>query len=57
MSPQSVRCAERIATFDQDGTKFGTFAQDYFDPAIKNGWIVIGMKDDWKRILHSPGSV
>jgi phosphoglycolate phosphatase-like HAD superfamily hydrolase len=32
-------------------TKFGTFPQDYYDLAIKNGWIVISMKNDWKRIF------
>jgi len=32
-------------------TKFGTFPQDYYDLAIKNGWIVISMKNDWKHIF------
>ncbi len=32
-------------------TKFGTFPQDYYDLAIKNGWVVISMKNDWKRIF------
>ena len=32
-------------------TKIGAFPQDYYDMAIKNGWIVISMKDDWKQIF------
>jgi phosphoserine phosphatase len=32
-------------------TKMGTFPQDYYDLAIKNAWIVISMKNDWKRIF------
>jgi hypothetical protein len=32
-------------------TKFGTFPQDYYDLAIKSGWIVISMKNDWKHIF------
>lgn len=32
-------------------TKFGIFPQDYYDLAIKNGWVVISMKNDWKRIF------
>jgi phosphoglycolate phosphatase-like HAD superfamily hydrolase len=31
--------------------KMGAFPQDYYDSAIKNGWIVISMKNDWKRIF------
>ena len=31
----------RIATFDQDGTLL----------AKKDGWVVISMKNDWKRIF------
>jgi hypothetical protein len=32
-------------------TKVGTFTQALYDEAKKNGWIVISMKDDWKRIF------
>jgi haloacid dehalogenase-like hydrolase len=32
-------------------TKVGTFTQALHDEAKKNGWIVISMKDDWKRIF------
>ena len=32
-------------------TKLGTFPQEYYDLAIKSGWIVISMKNDWKRIF------
>ena len=32
-------------------TKVGTFTQALHDEARKDGWIVISMKDDWKRIF------
>jgi hypothetical protein len=32
-------------------TKVGTFPQSLYDEAMKRGWIVISMKDDWKRIF------
>jgi phosphoglycolate phosphatase-like HAD superfamily hydrolase len=32
-------------------TKVGTFTQALFDEAKKDGWIVISMKMDWKRIF------
>ena len=32
-------------------TKFGTFSQSTMDEAGKKGWVVISMKDDWKRIF------
>ena len=32
-------------------TKVGTFTQALYDEATKQGWIVISMKDDWKRIF------
>jgi phosphoserine phosphatase len=32
-------------------TKVGTFTQALFDEAGKDGWIVISMKKDWKRIF------
>jgi phosphoserine phosphatase len=32
-------------------TKFGHFSQSLMDEAKKNGWVVISMKDDWKRIF------
>ena len=32
-------------------TKVGTFTQELYDEAKKGGWIVISMKDDWKRIF------
>lgn len=31
--------------------KVGTFTQALYDEAGKQGWIVISMKDDWKRIF------
>jgi phosphoglycolate phosphatase-like HAD superfamily hydrolase len=32
-------------------TKVGTFTQELFDEAKKDGWIVISMKNDWNRIF------
>jgi phosphoglycolate phosphatase-like HAD superfamily hydrolase len=32
-------------------TKVGTFSQALMDEAKKSGWIVISMKNDWKRIF------
>jgi hypothetical protein len=32
-------------------TKVGAFAPALFDEATKNGWTVISMKKDWKRIF------
>lgn len=33
-------------------TKVGTFTQALFDEAQKQGWTVISMKNDWKRIFE-----
>jgi phosphoglycolate phosphatase-like HAD superfamily hydrolase len=33
-------------------TKVGTFTQALYDKAKKNGWTVISMKNDWKRIFE-----
>jgi hypothetical protein len=32
-------------------TKVGTFTQALYDEAQKDGWIIISMKKDWKRIF------
>jgi phosphoglycolate phosphatase-like HAD superfamily hydrolase len=32
-------------------SKVGTFSQDLYDEAMKNGWVVISMKKDWNRIF------
>ena len=32
-------------------TKVGTFTQELYDEAVKQGWIVISMKNDWNRIF------
>ena len=32
-------------------TKIGTFSPDLYETAKKQGWTVISMKDDWKRIF------
>jgi len=36
-------------------TRVGTFTQALYDEAQKNGWIVISMKNDWKRIFAFEG--
>ena len=33
------------------GTKVGTFTQALYDRAKKDGWTVISMKKDWKRVF------
>jgi hypothetical protein len=35
------------------GSKFGTFTATLDDGAKKNGWTVVSMKNDWKRVLPS----
>ena len=32
-------------------TKVGTFTQTLYDEAAKSGWVVISMKNDWKKIF------
>ena len=32
-------------------TKVGAFTQALYDEAKKNGWVVISMKEDWKRVF------
>jgi phosphoglycolate phosphatase-like HAD superfamily hydrolase len=32
-------------------TKVGTFPQALYDDAKKQGWVIISMKDDWKRVF------
>jgi phosphoglycolate phosphatase-like HAD superfamily hydrolase len=32
-------------------TKVGTFTQALYDEAKKDGWVVISMKNDWKRVF------
>jgi phosphoglycolate phosphatase-like HAD superfamily hydrolase len=36
-------------------TKVGTFPQALYDEAKRDGWFVISMKDDWKRIFAFEG--
>jgi phosphoglycolate phosphatase-like HAD superfamily hydrolase len=31
--------------------KVGTFTQELYDEAKRRGWVVVSMKDDWKRIF------
>jgi phosphoglycolate phosphatase-like HAD superfamily hydrolase len=32
-------------------SKVGTFTQELYDEAAKDGWIIVSMKSDWKRIF------
>jgi hypothetical protein len=32
-------------------SKVGTFTQELYDEAQKDGWVVISMKNDWKQIF------
>jgi len=32
-------------------TKVGTFTQSFYDEAMKNGFVVISIKDDWKKVF------
>jgi phosphoglycolate phosphatase-like HAD superfamily hydrolase len=34
-------------------TKFGTFTQSLMDEAKAKGWVIIRMKDDWKRVFST----
>jgi phosphoserine phosphatase len=36
-------------------TKVGTFPQGLYDEATKRGWVVISMKNDWKRVFAFDG--
>jgi phosphoglycolate phosphatase-like HAD superfamily hydrolase len=36
-------------------TKVGTFTQALYDEANKDGWFVVSMKNDWRRIFASEG--
>ncbi|HTR13531.1 MAG TPA: HAD family hydrolase [Roseiarcus sp.] len=36
-------------------TRVGTFTQGLYDEATKDGWIVVSMKNDWKRIFAFEG--
>jgi len=32
-------------------SKIGTLPQSLYDQAVKDGWIVVSMKADWKRVF------
>ena len=36
-------------------TRVGTFTQALYDEATKQGWVVISMKNDWKRVFAFEG--
>jgi phospholipid N-methyltransferase len=40
-----------VKLFVEYGPGVGTFTQALYDEAKKNGWTVISMKSDWKRIF------
>jgi hypothetical protein len=60
--PATARCwndrddAKREYAYGLPDTKVGTFTQDLYDEAKKDGWIVISMKNDWKRIFGFDGA-
>jgi hypothetical protein len=33
------------------GTKVGAFTQALHDEAMQQGWVVVSMKNDWRRIF------
>ena len=41
----------RAALGRNPNSSVGTFSQEMYDMAMKQGWIVVSMKDDWKRIF------
>ena len=51
MTMQSVEYADGPAQGLPENTKVGAFTQALYDEAKKDGWIVISMKNDWKRIF------
>ena len=48
-SPSPIRETANCAGLPK--TKVGTFASVLYDKAKKNGWSVVSMKNDWKRIF------
>jgi hypothetical protein len=36
-------------------TKVGAFTQALYDEALKRSWVVISMKNDWKRVFAFDG--
>jgi hypothetical protein len=36
-------------------TAVGTFSEELLSKATKNAWVVISMKNDWKRIFSFEG--
>ena len=52
------RCQREYAYGPAQGlpdSKVGAFTQALYDEAKKKGWIVISMKDDWKRVFRIRG--
>jgi hypothetical protein len=38
-------------------TKVGNFTHGLFDKAKKDGWTIVSMKNDWKKIFPWEGAV
>ena len=47
----TTRSAHMPTVWRRDCTSVGTFSQEMYDMAKKQGWIVVSMKDDWRRIF------
>ena len=46
------RSRDRVhAAANLPDSKVGTFTPALYDEAKKNGWMVISMKNDWRRIF------
>jgi hypothetical protein len=51
---QAPACATMAAYGPADGLPaitVGTFSQEMYDLARSEGWVVVSMKNDWKRIF------
>jgi hypothetical protein len=44
-------CLDRVPAQGLPATKVGAFTQALYDQAQKQGWTVISMKNDWKKIF------
>ena len=53
--PEQVVGSAGVTKYGYDrASKVGTFTQALYDEARKQGWTVISMKNDWKRIFAFP---
>jgi len=51
MHDDAVREYAYVPAHGLPESKVGAFTQAMYDEATKNGWTVISMKNDWKRIF------